>query len=338
MQQTFVDIYKAARRNKHVDAFLFNSDWPTYNKNISAENNLLKLRKKIDFLYLTSYGPDSAIVLQLPKNKYTTLWHFEECHTASMCSIAFTKFASDIAIFPYPNDMIQYVTYSHNRLLVHEPMCATMEMYSDAKKDRKYDVCLAGAISNLYPLRVHFSHFIQNKQLTGNNYQLLHPGYFHLDSKLNSTKTAFQRREYAKFLGDCKLVVVTSSVFRYALLKFPEAALSGALIIGDAPHDRSEFFKRHIVEVDREAGINELNDAVKYWLNNNEIRIQKAKILQDIAIKYLTWDQYVWRLLSIYKKYKSGVRGLDFSYPFILGCQAANRVVVNGTKLKTRYC
>jgi hypothetical protein len=58
-----------------------------------------------------------------------------------------------------------------------------------------------------------------------------------------------QYHEYARAMARAKIVLVSGSVNNYALRKYTEAALAGALLIGDIPCERSAEFREYVVEV-----------------------------------------------------------------------------------------
>ena len=68
-------------------------------------------------------------------------------------------------------------------------------------------------------------------------------GKLSLDATTNTTTRRQLERQtlaYARSLGRAKIVLVTVSVNNYLLRKYMEAALSGALLIGDVPCELAE--------------------------------------------------------------------------------------------------
>jgi len=70
-----------------------------------------------------------------------------------------------------------------------------------------------------------------------------HPGYWFKEEHKQKQSVEQQTNEYADQLGRAKIVLVTSSAKQYALRKYAEVALSGALLFGNIPGERQDEFR-----------------------------------------------------------------------------------------------
>jgi hypothetical protein len=101
---------------------------------------------------------------------------------------------------------------------------------------------------------------------------------------------------YAAQLGQAKIVLVDSSRYRYPLSKYTEAAMAGALVVGDMPACAPPGFADFLVEIDRRASDREIVATVSEWLENNSARSRRAECGRQLALARYTQEHYaaVW--------------------------------------------
>lgn len=121
------------------------------------------------------------------------------------------------------------------RFVHHIPHSAEASVFGVAArlwKDRDIDVLLTGVQNEAtYPLRHRFKRLIEHGKLPGKCVVHPHPGY-----RASSLEQCDARvMEYAEMLGRSKIALVCSSVHRYPLAKYVEAAMAGCCVLGDMP-------------------------------------------------------------------------------------------------------
>ncbi len=121
--------------------------------------------------------------------------------------------------------------------------------------------CLSSGMTcaDFYPLRQRYAALIKDGKVPG--VVRPHPGY-----RLKTWKASEEQfAQYGKVLGNSKIVISCSSIWKYPLSKYTEAMAAGAVVVGDMPDDsvfRSTLGK-HLVEVQQDASNDELIATVK---------------------------------------------------------------------------
>jgi hypothetical protein len=183
---------------------------------------------------------------------------------------------------------------------------------------------LIGKISKYYPLRSKFLKIIQKGKIQGSKVYDF-PGYFDIledkiikERKINELYCSRQNLQYIRALQNSKIVICTKSIRNYSVRKYIEAAMAGCLIIGNLPLERRKIFKKFVVEVKSNESKDYLVKTVNWWIKNNDLRIERAKIGQMIVLKkFLSVNQGM-LMLKYMKKFLKGKRGISFRFPFNL--------------------
>ncbi len=68
---------------------------------------------------------------------------------------------------------------------------------------------------------------------------------------------------------------ITSSRRNYALRKYHEAAMAGALLIGNVPNERQEEFREYMAEINLEDSNQTIASTIQWWLDHEEERIKR---------------------------------------------------------------
>ena len=89
----------------------------------------------------------------------------------------------------------------------------------------------------------------------------VHPTY----AMPNESFAIQQTIDYAADLKRAKIVLVGRSSRNFALRKYPEAAMAGALVLGDIPDERMSEFRSWLVEADYEESDEQLLAKARFW-------------------------------------------------------------------------
>ena len=129
-----------------------------------------------------------------------------------------------------------------------------------------------------------------------------HPGYWDqqcsslascAERGINKSRSVLQTKDYASQLARARVVLVTSSTYRYPLAKYVEAAMAGALIVGDMPFEQESHrtgVASMVVELAPEMTDAQIVSTVGWWLAHDAERWAKAEQAQQLALSSFTWD------------------------------------------------
>jgi len=188
---------------------------------------------------LGAKGIPPLIDSQAVKDRWLTVESFNECwwpdHRAEREA---TEAGTSLVICHHANDQQQFRTLP----TVHIPHCAEKSIFAKAAKPwekRDIDVLLCGVQSpSIYPLRAKWLELFKAGKLPGRAHYHERPPYRAKNLAACDDLVA----EYASLLGRSKIVLGCSSRYRYALARFPEAAMAGALHLSDMPHNAPPFY------------------------------------------------------------------------------------------------
>ncbi len=128
---------------------------------------------------------------------------------------------------------------------------------------------------------------------------------------------------YANALSQAKICLITSSKFRYALQKYAEFALSGCALVGNIPHERQDFFRSFITEINMGDSDERIYKTVANLLADEPRRKKLAALGQRLIKEQFTWDTWVDNIvLKGYNAFRKGHYGIHYPYPFHVGCVA----------------
>jgi len=209
-----------------------------------------------------------------------------------------------------------------NKLIMHLPHSAPKEIfYFPVEKERDIPFLIIGFQNGWYPERQNVTALFQKGLLPKGSMLKPHPGYWFKDKQRKTVEQ--ETLEYASLLSRAKVVLVTSSAKQYAVRKYAEVALSGALLFGNIPGERQDEFRQYMVEIDVASGVlenwvsirskadseKEIIEKINYWVTHDKERIERAKIGQKIALKKYTYETFVDSMLSGWTAYLRGERG-----------------------------
>ncbi len=138
-------------------------------------------------------------------------------------------------------------------------------------------------------------------------------------------------KTYARALSQAKICLITSSKFRYALQKYAEFALSGCALVGNIPHERQDFFRSFITEINVEDSDEKIYKTIAGLLTDEPRRLKLATLGQHLTMEQFTWDKWVDNIvIKGYDALRKGHYGLHYPYPYHVGCVAQDNWDMDG--------
>ena len=179
---------------------------------------------------------------------------------------------------------------------VHNPHCAKRSLFEKHAKpwdERQIPLLVTGmTMRSIYPLRARMASLVNRGKLPGVVRE--HPGYRVVNARMRDE----QLEDYAREMGDSKIVVVTSSRFKYALSKYPEAAQSGALVLGDLPDERHDEFEGWLAVIDQGWSDSRIVEEVERWMDDDDGARRRAEMGAELNRTKYDWRQYADRFVS----------------------------------------
>ena len=236
--------------------------------------------------------------------------------------------------FAYEIDLY-HASFSYNRVIAHSPTIAEPRIFypplatkTNTAAPRDIDVLVVGARHPfVYPIRTRIGDMIQ-KGLIKNSLVHQHPGYYFENNTVEQTEA--QMHLYAAVLRRAKIVVVDSSRYGYALSKYTEVPLSGALAMGDIPAEREDEFRSFMVEISMSMTDAQIISTIKYWITREEERQARANLGQQIVLNAYTFDHSIDRSLQAVLRYRRKQYGIMHSYPYSVRCFPLDNTMLRG--------
>ena len=244
---------EAVERHPDVELKWWGNGYPDHNDKASVAANLARLEFKPDIIWV--HKPQEYV-------------DFKGCGVPSFMNLNEVSRPEILAEISDHN--ITMVIHHHEndrpelekvaaagRVFVHSLHGADEQTFLCTRPIAGREVaCLSSGMTcaEFYPLRQRYSVMIKNGKLPG--VVRPHPGYRLGD--WDACEKQFKR--YGDVLGNSKIVISCSSIWKYPLSKYTEAMAAGAVVVGDMPNDSA--FKatlgRHLVEVSPEQSNDEL--------------------------------------------------------------------------------
>ena len=194
-----------------------------------------------------------------------------------------------------------------------------MENDNEPTRERTIDVLIIGAVGNQwYELRPKYVKLSKKGMLPGNVVHYKHPPYY-LPQNRDSDRPVLAEEEsvkYTRMLRNSKIVLTDSSRRKYAVRKYSEIAAAGALIVGDIPGEREEEFRKYVVELNSNSTDSQIIETVRWWLDHEKERIERASIGRSIAVSKYTTKVASSNMVTAMKSFISGQRGMVFPHKF----------------------
>ena len=221
---------------------------------------------------------------------FKTVMHAKGGTAAEECRKAGVR----LVVCHHANDMPRMRSVEeYGARLVHIPHGASTMFFGNASQpwDRRKGIVLTGAQNaEHYPLRRRWLKLIESGKLPGATVLHRSPNYM---SGVGACDGSVLR--YADVLGSHKVVLGCSSRWKYALARYPEVAMAGAVHVADMPDDVSDHFRNLVWEVSPESSDRELLDTVEQVVATNGLSAVHAR---STAFKHFTTEHYAARLIG----------------------------------------
>lgn len=313
------------------EAIVWGPDLEGYNNSKTIVQNIVDRWNDVSYFDIVYYNDKgnkqpSAQIAELTKHDIVVFHRDHECRS-KMCAKMITEPNVSIELMPYLSELAEYKKEAADRLIVHAPHPVSVEYfhYPAEKQDyRTNDIYLAGSLNaKFYPFRLRLSELLKTPKFTNSTlkiYQRPHPGYVELRSQKERDKKGWnaitldeQIHQFSKELKSSKIAIVTSSAWKYVLQKYGEAAMAGCLLVGSLPDEDKAAFEEFVVDIEGMTD-EDIFETIKYYVDNEEERIEKAKKGQEYYLKKRSQALFVDIIVGSYNMYKAGKRGLYYPY------------------------
>lgn len=324
--------YLACKDHDYIRPVMWGEDFEGYDNGQSLRDNLVRRFGSVAFFdVIFLFGIiDNAQLLAI-SDQTVVLIREHECWSRR-CDPFIVLNNASIVMFTFAQDIAPYAPLSARRLFVHSPTSARHQLFfpGDVRfepPNSRYGVLSFGAKDPVvYPLRYRLGE-LGEKGLIPDYTERKHPGYIHsLPGPEPDSPHLFEHplerqiAEYAKTLHRTKICMMDSSVYRYAYQKFIEAAMAGCLIVSDIPYERSDQYRRFVVEIKPTDSDQHIIDTISWWLDHDAERVARAAIGQRYALEHFTWDHWANSLVAAYNQFTDRQFGMVFPYPHFVGC------------------
>ena len=281
---------------KLVSVTYWGANWPGYDVMKTVQDNLDTLNQTFDMAII--YKPlelKGVKELTIPKcirynEMYDTEWTLQEIRESGC----------QLVICHHNNDYERYQAMKiPNITFIYIGHCANSKIWKPMNLPIRYDISIAGYLSDYYPLRKTFYQALRILQTRYRCYVHPHPGY-----DLTDAHTDRYLREMATVVNQSKICVTCSSRFQYRLGKYIEIPMCGtSAICGDLPKDNADDYS-YVIEVTNDMSLQEIVQTLSYYLENEDKRLEKVKKGIEFA-KHYTQEQYAERLVKTIQNFLS---------------------------------
>jgi len=285
---------RAIARRDDVELVLSGPGWPDYDVARPVQDNLARLMPDADVvLWYKPLGTNEVPPLIRPRElKVPACLRFNEAWwpwRRAMKEVIAS--GTELVICHHANDVRRFRRFRGVEPLVrHVPHCAERTIFEPValpQSERPIPVLLTGKVHRrTYPLRSRFERWIRSGRLPGQVRE--HPTY----ELPTEADVLAQVQDYAHQLGQARIVVVDSSRYRYPLSKYTEAAMAGALVVGDMPESPPPGFADFVVRIDPRASDRKILATVLRWLEDESARTERAERGRRILLARYTQEHY----------------------------------------------
>lgn len=213
---------------------------------------------------------------------------------------------SRLVICHHFNDIAKYAgSLDPKYKLVHNPHCAERTLFRDYGLEKSIDVLFVGVGgAKYYPLRAKFDRTVKPiLRARGITFVVhKHPGY----ALRSLDKVKMQVVYYARNMNRSRIVVSCSSKYRYALAKYVEVPMSGAVLCGDLPNENEEWYKSWMLHVNPEWKAERIAEAIIEVLADKKRLRTLAKKGMEENLKHRTQEDYARRFVKIAEDFLNG--------------------------------
>ncbi len=335
MVQEYKSILRAHKRNLKINNVELLcpglNDWNYADKNIPIDELIYEKYGDKNFFNIITILPGNTFDLSFykrsqNKNKKTALFMHMFEGRDYMSLTTFDHYWLDIAFYTSCNELYQDTLANFpswkESVIAHYTQVGDVRCIENVNKDGNIKVLLTGSIcsSDIYSFRKRLYTLLENNNIKDIHIRK-HPGYLLegiSDEDIINKKIDFdlQDKQYEDYINQLKnsdIVICTSMKNGAQTTKYFEAALAGALIIGDIPSDEEDIFNEFVVKISDEQTDEEILNVINYWINNKEERIKRALTGQNIVKNKYTWDVYSNKLINCYNMWVNKKYGVIFS-------------------------
>jgi len=251
----------------------------------------------------------------------------------------------DLAFFAYAREMRFFSDAAQSRLFVSHKQDASELLFKPGGQ-RDIDVLLVGSENYInYPLRNRIFKLHEKGLIKGamryipavlrRNLNQTGPQLPTWETSQTREQNEAQVRTYAAMLARSKIVIVTVSINNYALKKYFEAAMSGALLIGDVPCESSEEFRSYMIEISRSDSDAFILQTIEWWRTHDTEREGRAKLGQQLVHSKYRTTLFLDRMLHKAEEFLNGSRGIHYSHD--VDCIYGNQPKGDGYQVMIEY-
>ena len=327
MDRYFVNQYRAAKRREGVEAVMWGLDFRGYNNSATIRENLVRRYGGVHFDMIFLFGVTHNHELAALSKETVVMIREHECW-GKRCEPYIIYNDCGVVQFTFSHEISQYRGLGDGRVFQHSPTCAEPRIFYRAELDaasRPVQVLIAGSISkDVYPLRSRMVELVNSGRIKGAVWYK-HPGYM-LDAQ-NGTSLPepddggihpldAQVMAFAEQYRTARVCLVTTSVHKYALQKYAEAALAGCALVGNIPHDRPDFYREFVTEVNVYDSDEHIINTIQALLDDEPRRMKLAMIGQKRILETSTWDHWLDITKDAYVAYKKKQFGRYYPYGY----------------------
>lgn len=264
-------------------------NWNNYNSNGTVQQNLDNMKEKFDIviaykpLELKNFKDIKPVKCTRYNEMYDVNWTLKEIKESG----------SQLVICHHLNDCEQYQKMNIPDVkFVYVGHCAEKTIFKNYNMDYKYDITIAGCLSEHYPLRNRFLRLLPTLEKKYKCHKHPHPGYDLRDAYTNKYMI-----DMAKVINQTKIVLTDTGKPRSRYGKYMEIPMCGrAALCGDLPDDNADDYN-YVIEVTNDMTDHEILNKISYYLDNEDKRMEKVNKGLKFASNY-TQQHYAERLLK----------------------------------------
>jgi FkbM family methyltransferase len=311
------------KNSRYVSSYAhWGPGWPSYNTKIGSLENLKKrYGEPLPFDVVMPFGIENADVKQLTNYGIVSVMRKHECRVNEKCVGSFGNNQVIAMVNPFEiatNPDIDKASTS--KLLVHVPSPASSVYFRPFQEPRTIDISILGSVNGAYPMRTRWRSLMPKLRARGWSISEQNMNHKYWPGRSEALK---MRQKYRDLAKNSKVILTGASFVFYSLQKFSEFAAAGGLMISTLPQDRTDDFKKFIVEVNPKMSDNQLIEIVEKYLKNDADRMEKTKLGQDWWEKNGRPDNFFKTVNTAVVDYKAGAVGKRFDFPFFIRCRAA---------------
>lgn len=226
----------------YAEVTVSGAGWPGWNTTVSVRVNLKRLGLKPDVIW--AYKPETTP--GVTERDCPLFVCYNECwpHIPGKALKEVQDCAADLVIHHHANDAACFDGF--RGIVRNIPHAAHDMFYSGQSHRMRVSHCLSSGVQSpeIYPVRHRLNTLVKSGNLPGIIRN--HPGY-----RLHGlTECDTQTFRYANTLANSRVSLCCASKYHYMLAKIIESAMSGCLVVTDAPDDPAfELLRPHVLVV-----------------------------------------------------------------------------------------